>query len=76
MVKLHLLHQILQLCSPYSKLEVSTRTNLRLANVPVEVRQRSCSLRQKNKNNQKADISMKIQKDQAGHRVEKKQSGI
>lgn len=65
-VKLHLLHQMSQLClilPSQSQLEASTRTNLRLGNVPVEVGLGSCSLRQSNKNNQKVDISKKKQKD-------------
>lgn len=75
-VKLHLLHQMSQLClilPSQSQLEASTRTNLRLGNVPVEVGLGSCSLRQSNKNNQKVDIS---KKKQAGVREENKQSGI
>lgn len=79
MVKLHLLHQMLPLClilQSQSRLEAGIRTNLRLGNVPVEVRHLTCSLRQSYKHNHRFYISMKKQKDQAGVREENKQSGI
>lgn len=44
------------------QLAASTRTNLKRGTVPIEVRLGSCSLRQRNRNNQKFDISEEKQR--------------